>query len=249
VQDIPASYESPSLSRHCPREIMTGLKRTNVLDMVIYTPDTKKVVHYEVTKEVLDTHVDKLALSLADMHGKVKLSTERRRKSNRKQQAKHSTIGRFTVGCYVLNAMVIKKVSNKLHVKWMGPYRVTKCIFDQVYEVQHLIDSSIILEAHALRLKYYSHPPDMEITEILIDNIKFQDSIRYRIKDILEHRYNASTASYEYLVQWQGFSTLENSWEPFETIFTDAPLVIRKYVMKLSKTAENLDLIEYMKEV
>ena len=227
---------------------MMNLPRTNQLDLIIQDPETTKITHKRLSKRKFKAALKDTSNVLEKMHTSVREKTERRRKSNKKSKEKHSTIGSFATGCYILYAQVIKKVNSKIHIRWKGPYRVIKCLWTQVYRIQHLIDTDIVLEAHAIRMKYYGHP-SMEITEILIDNVNHQDSLRFSIKNIHEHRYDEHSKAYEFLVQWKGFSILENSWEPFETLFQDAPLVLKKYARTLPKTSDNDVLTDYLTHI
>ena len=86
----------------------------------------------------------------------------------------------------------------------------------------------------------------MNVTEILEDNVEFQDSLRFFIKRIHEHRVNEPLASYEFLVEWRGFSMQDNSWEPLETIFTDAPKALKTYARGLPNTDRNWELKDYI---
>jgi hypothetical protein len=86
------------------------------------------------------------------------------------------------------------------------------------------------------RVKYYSHK-DMIKTEILLDNIRVQDSLDYQPKEILEHRYNIELLDYEVLVHWRGFDMEDNTWELMRNIYIDTPRVLNKYVKKLRGSA------------
>ena len=63
----------------------------------------------------------------------------------------------------------------------------------------------------------------MNQTEILIDNIKVQDSLNYLPHEILEHRYNTELLDYEVLVHWRGFGMEDNTWELMRNIYIDTP--------------------------
>ena len=76
---------------------------------------------------------------------------------------------------------------NKLHIKWQGPYRVIKCIPDQIYRIEHLLESGKTFDAHASRQKYYSIGSN-HISDLLAGNIRYQDGLVLKYIDKLEDK-------------------------------------------------------------
>ena len=166
VCDIINSYESKTLSKNAPRMVMMNLPRTNALQLITHLPKSRDISSVDLNPRKIKKHLRSMDAALSQMHADVGKAATRRRKSNKKRQEKRAKIGSFTVGCFVLYAQVLKKVSSKIHIKWHGPYRVIECTNVQVYTIQHLLPHDITLEAHATRMKYYGHP-SMNVTEIL----------------------------------------------------------------------------------
>ena len=187
VTDIMNSYKSRVLGGHCPREIMMDLPGTSVPRIVAHLPDVRSLVRSALKTADIKQHVAALHDSLVKLHGKVEQATGRRRRSNRKHRAKHSVLGNFTIGCYVLRAVVSSKIDSKLHIIWRGPYRVIELPCGQVCKLQHLLRTEEVVEVHATRIKYYADA-SMDVTEILLDNIEVQDSLKFHVKSIAGHR-------------------------------------------------------------
>ena len=72
-----------TLTGHTPAEIMTGMKRTTVLDPIIYTPHTG-FSRTPVTMEQVQHHVHSLRESLSELHKEVKEIVDKRRSTQRK---------------------------------------------------------------------------------------------------------------------------------------------------------------------
>jgi hypothetical protein len=118
----------------------------------------------------------------------------------------------------------------KLFLKWRGPFRITDTKEDYVFEVENIIDQSRRW-VHGDRIRLYSDDK-LEVTE----EIKKQfahDNESYQVEDFRDCRLNPGTAQLELLVEWKGFSTDENSWEPLKNLFEDVPELVKKYAMKL----------------
>ena len=234
IMDILNSYPSPVLNRHSPREVMMGLERTNITELITYIPQTDNHIKLPLAGTDIGSHIDKLHVSLVNMHREVLISKEKRRQSNNKQRAKVALIPDFTIGCYVLHALVKDKKVSKLQIRWTGPYRIISTPHPQVYVVQHLLDLERTFVAHATRLRYYSHE-FMNVSTILEDNIKVQDSLRFKLKAIQKHRQLRTSLAYEVLVEWLGFSTEENTWEPVENILVESPEILKNYISLSNK--------------
>lgn len=50
------------------------------------------------------------------------------------------------------------------------------------------------------------------------------------IRRIVDHGLNEVSREWEIQVAWQGLQDEENSWEPFDIIKTDVPVLVRQYV-------------------
>jgi hypothetical protein len=194
------------------------------------------------------SHVQQLYDALDQTHKVAQIEIAKRHETNAAQRAKHAKVVDFAVGNYVLKSKVIKKPrDNKLHLKWHGPYRVVKALNSHVYEVQHLLKADDIEPCHVSRLKLYSC--DLEITELLEESIAYQDSMRYTIKAIVDHRYNVANKAFEMKISWLGFEAHEDSWEPLQNVVQDAPAVVTKYVQALPVSADKDILLRYLKDL
>ncbi len=121
----------------------------------------------------------------------------------------------------------------KLAVRWTGPYRVVEISSaSHVFMIEHLL-SKARFEAHASRLKFYADSA-MDIDDVLIDSIETQDASAFTPERILGHHYDPKRAIFEFNIQWRGFNSEENSWEPFQTIYGSSPELVESYIATLS---------------
>jgi len=243
IMDILNSYPSKVLDDLSPREVQMGLDRTNIVNLVTFIPVTEESIEILLEGTTIGEHVDILQKSIAEMHKKVDITKEKRRQVNRKIRENQSKPADFTIGCYVLHGIVKNKIKSKLQIKWAGPYRVTKTLNAHLYEIQNLLDKDDVFIAHATRLKFYSYK-SMKQTELLDDNLKVQESLRFKVKNIVEHKYNAQSQQYEFLIEWTGFSSFDNSWEPVLNILADVPIIVHNYVKKLVNTNKDKIVLE-----
>ena len=118
--------------------------------------------------------------------------------------------------------------SNKLTATFRGPYRVLIVKSEWICEVQHLITNNVRL-AHTTCLKFYSDS-SLNITTDLLQHIQHQDMV-YEVDSIMDHwqTMTPSGPKLEFKIHWKAFDSLEDSWEPAETLQDDIPLLIHQY--------------------
>ena len=230
VIDILNSTPSRTLAKKSPREVMLLLPRTNLAKLLVKLPDITAVKSVDLTGADIKKQIKITATALAELHFKVDLATDKRRKQNKRQRLKKwkAVRGNFDIGCYVMHARVKTTSDSKLSFHWHGPYRVTGLHSDQVIDIEHLVTGKK-RSVHTTRVKYYSGP-DMEIPELLLESINFQDSVRYKVEHILAVRLNPTSTAYEFFVKWKGFDDAENSWEPMSTLQVDVPTLLAEFV-------------------
>ena len=112
---------------------------------------------------------------------------------------------------------------------------------------------------HASRLKYY-HDETLNVSSELIDHISSQ-GMTLETDQLKDLRLNPSNSKWEILVSWRGFDIVEDSWEPFENLWTDIPRktleflttrgieqhsqvkqLSRKHKAKIKKTSEKMKI-------
>ena len=250
-----AINSSPSvrLADKSPREVFMGLDQFNPVHL-IYAPHLKHIQDIPVDGDIIREKVARLKEHLDSLHARVDVSTERKRKANRKQLLRrHRTDPRFKrhnkrrrdtddldmvddvdlivdfqVGDMVMVAVPERPSSHKLQAKWRGPYQVVRTINDSVYEVQHLVTHKLT-EAHIRRIKF-SCDAELDIVVQLTDHISQQETSCYEVEDICAWQYNDEAMQHEVQVKWLGFSEHENTWENIETMHEDVPALVLRYI-------------------
>lgn len=251
VQDILNSYRSKSLDDYCARKVFMNKERTNLIKVVTHLPENIEMIDEEVDTPSIKKQVKATHEALVAIHADVTSAKARRREQNAKRRAKHSSKAGFEIGCFVHWSDVNKRGKDgnlsKLVIQWRGPFRVIECLNDQLYKIQHLLDADKTFEAHATRLKYYSM--STEIDAVLEDNIRLQDSLRMIPEHIVETKFDEETRQTQAFIRWRGFSSIENTWEPFRNILIDVPMMARKYVAELNNKREQYRLQPFIDEV
>jgi len=93
---------------------------------------------------------------------------------------------------------------------------------------------------HGDRIRFYSDS-NLNITE----EIKKQfahDNERYQVLCFRGCRRNPDSHELEILVEWKGFSTNENSWEPLGNLLQDVRAKIEAYSAELCRQKHELAL-------
>ena len=230
IVDVLNSTPSRTLSGLSPREVMLNLPRTNIAKMLVKVPKITTVISVDLTGARIKEQVKITTEALTEMHYRVDLAAEKRRKKNQKHREKKwkAVRGNFDIGCFVMHARVKTTSDSKLSFHWHGPYRVIGLQSHQVIDIEHLVTGKQ-RSVHTTRVKYYSGP-DMEIPEVLLESITYQDSVRYKVQHILAVRLNPVSTVYEFFVKWKGFAEVENSWEPMSTLQIDVPTLLVEFV-------------------
>jgi hypothetical protein len=127
--------------------------------------------------------------------------------------------------------------SYKLLPRWLGPFRVAKCISSVAYKLELPASMARIHPGfHASLLKPYRsdgtyRPPPPVILE--------DGSKEYEVETILSHRDmalpNSARTVREYLVKWKGYSHEHNTWEPSSNL-TSCQDVLTAYLNRTQTT-------------
>lgn len=213
-----------SLGGHAPIELFAGPLSASSLDCVV-VPDERTPRVLSLDLERLSEQLDNLRAHFREMHGEVVERKERNRLANM-ARSKGSTCN-FEPGDYVLWSRVDKRLqSSKLLVRWVWPLRVTEALAHS-FMVEHLLTKDVY-EVHGSRLNHYCDA-DVDVTEELREHIANQ-GIVLGVRAITEHRYNDEAKGWQLFVAWRGLEDNENSWEPFGSIYSDVPTIVRRYI-------------------
>lgn len=92
--------------------------------------------------------------------------------------------------------------------------------------------SGNVTTAHVARLKVYKDSL-LGVTEYVLEAFQYLvNQGEFHIEELFDTRRTPHGA-YEALVQWQGFSASEKSWEPLATLHRDAPAYVLKKLNSL----------------
>ncbi|ETK79736.1 hypothetical protein F441_14666 [Phytophthora nicotianae CJ01A1] len=139
----------------------------------------------------------------------------------------------FDCGDFVLWSRIDKRLQgNKLLVRWVGPFRITSAL-SHSFMVQHLLTNDEY-EVHGSRLKHYSDA-DLNVTEELRQHIANQ-GIVLGVRANVDHRYDEAAGEWQLYIAWRGLDDSENSWEPFASIYSDVPALVRSYVQTYGRS-------------
>src|SRR6266566_9536378 len=117
--------------------------------------------------------------------------------------------------------------TSKLLPKWYGPFKMTNIISNVVYKLelppqwmtQTVFHASLLSPYYETTMygpNYHESPPDV------INGEK-----EWEVEEIVGSRRFGRWKKLQYQVQWKGYSTAHNSWEPAEGIH--APRLIREF--------------------
>ena len=181
-----------------------------------------------------------LQSAFQNMHREVTDKSAKVRAQKRAQKDQFRRFPNFQVGDYVLIGLPEPNVSGKkLFLKWRGPYRVTDTQNNYVFEVENIVDNKKQI-VHGDRVSYYDDSK-LNVTE----DIKAQfchDNLSYEVDKFINCRINSETGKIQFLVQWKGFSTTDNTWEDLDNLYSDVPTLVALYLKKLR--LENHELSE-----
>ena len=232
--------EQTRLNGNAPITVMMGLTPDNPLSDVFWHPGKRVFSESPLSQDKRKKSVIDLDSALQKMHREVQDKSAKQRAQKRAHKDQFRRLPNFQVGDYVLIGLPEPNTAGKkLFLKWRGPYRITDTQNNFVFEVENIIDRRKQI-VHGDRVRYYDDSK-LNVTE----DIKAQfchDNLSFEVKEFKGCRISPETGKYQFLVEWKGFSTADNSWEDLENLKMDVPVLVAKYVKKLK--SENHDLTE-----
>ena len=112
---------------------------------------------------------------------------------------------------------------------------ITSTISDWTFEISHLITDKRYV-VHSTRLKFYSDS-DLNVTSEMIDHISSQH-MALDVDKILDIKFEASSKRFLFKVSWLGFQSVEDTWEPFTSLWKDIPFVLVDYLEQRLATSD-----------
>jgi len=166
-------------------------------------------------------HIQDLENSLDHLHKKLTtVSTARNTKS--RAVSNKFPIPNFEVGDFVLVGRVLAR-PNKLALEWTGPCRIVGVRSHWLYDVQTLFEPVTTTLHHISRLQFYADSSRATVSDLRAHAVAHQDI--FLVDSLLECRLVEN--QWEILVQWQGFSLEEATWEPLSGLQVDVPTLLQ----------------------
>ena len=106
---------------------------------------------------------------------------------------------------------------------------MVETVSEHVYVIEHLVTHKHT-RTHASRLRYY-HEQSLEVTEELLEQVNRQ-GFTYEIEAFKKLRLNKGIKKWQVEVSWQGFESIENSFEPVESILRQTPELFVKFLQE-----------------
>lgn len=229
VQSVLNNSPLQRMNGHCPLTVFTGLPQDTPLT-TIKTKGTKPIKLRTISEVRIRQlkEFDALQSSLEGMHRYIKPATDKKRaasisRHNRKTNVKPIN---FSVGDFVLRAVSKKEKGSKISLTWTGPYRVTVCKSEYIFEVQHL-SSGDKKDVHGRRLKFFRNK-DYKVTQDLLDHIGHQESELMIVDEFRDIRMKSGEL--QLYTQWKGLDESENTWESLQLMNEDVPTMVKEYV-------------------
>ena len=217
-----------------PHEVMFGRKCTRPLDAILGMDGEHLTGPKGMAEDVVKEHADRMSAILQEHWGAVTEGRDRMRVYNDKRARKLARPVDFDIGDFVL--VYSAKKRNKLRVMWTGPFRVVDTINAAVYVCEHLVTGARS-SVHAQRIRMYADST-LEVTTDLRDQAA-HDMLEYFPDSIVGWR-EGDEGTLELKIHWLGLESSEDSWEPLNTFYEDAPTMVKRYAQQQRKRAPQL---------
>ena len=219
------------LNRHSPLEVHTGQKPKNALDFIFENGEFKDV---KIDRDV-EQYLKQLNDTLDALYDEAFDATKKIDTTTRKQD---ENLPIFEIGDYALYSFMDRpNKQGKLYYQWMGPFQITDTKSDYVYVIQDLV-SGRQTDAHVTRLSFYSNS-QLNVTGDLIDLISRQ-GMEYDIYELSDLKWDEETKTFAIRTSWLGFQDQEDTWEPFQSLLDQIPLMLLKFIDDFGQQDEAL---------
>lgn len=227
VQSALNNTKLKRLNNECPMTLFTGRPQDTPVGAIVTKHGQATRVHnieHTRLEAIMNTKATHAALE--NMHRQcAALSDLRRRQSVNSHNLKTNVRPvNFTTGDFVLRGD--PKRGKKLQLTWRGPFKVTECRSEFLFEIEDLLTKQRSV-AHGRRLKHFRNS-EFEITEDVTHHLEYQQGELLVIDNFDDIR--EKDGQVECLVRWKGFSDEERDWVAYETLKEDVPDLIREFL-------------------
>ena len=187
----------------------------------------------EEVNELQRIETEERQVALDNMHREVhgKVTAKREREKQRHNSKTGVRPINSTTGDYVLRGIVKKKQSKKTEPRWRGPYRVTACLSDYIFQVEDLLRGGK-RTVNGRRLKVFRNK-EFEISEKVKNHFAHQKNELLVVSEFQDIREKDSQV--ELLTAWREFQEAENSWVSLELMRENVPVLVREFLEELRK--------------
>jgi transposase InsO family protein len=225
----------PRLGNRSSTEVFLGLPTSSPITTAVVTKENKSVIlSLEEIRARQLLQIDKLRTTVDVIHREVAGLTSQAR--NTRVALHNSRTGvrpiNFTVGEVVLRGVLTREKGRKTYVCWKGPFCVTACHSNFIFEVRRLLTGAKST-VHGTRLKFFRNR-DWEVTVAAKEHIAYLDDELCVVDRFINLRRREDII--EVRVTWKGFEDSESTWEPYTALLEDVPEMLRAYLHELTRT-------------
>ena len=117
-------------------------------------------------------------------------------------------------------------------VRWKGPYRVTSCLSEYIFELEDLLTGART-DVYGRRLKFFRNK-DFEVTEEIRNQLAYQAIELLVVREFQDIRERSGEV--ELLTWWKVFEETEDDWVSIEVMKEDVPALTTEYLEEIRKT-------------
>eukprot|EP00924_Labyrinthula_sp_SR-Ha-C_P001744 augustus_masked-scaffold_64-processed-gene-0.14-mRNA-1 protein AED:0.44 eAED:0.44 QI:0/0/0/1/1/1/2/0/990 len=189
-------------------------------------------------------NVDKLLEIILSRRNKVEPAIKESRDRSRKYINKkfRSSKVNFAPGDFVLISRIgIPWLSDKISLRWIGPYLVVGVEGEHCYKVKSLEGKLEVVHSQRITL-YQPRPQDFKISSEVKHSFYYNQG-PYKVNKFIDLR--STVEGLELLVWWKGFPKSYANWQSFERLFEDVPKLVKKYINpRRNDSVEEVNAVE-----
>ena len=70
--------------------------------------------------------------------------------------------------------------------------------------------------------------------------------MKYQVEKLCDLRYVERDMTYQLLVKWKGFDSVENTWEPLPNLIVEVPVLLKNYIRAMDEGSDKDTLMDLM---
>jgi hypothetical protein len=223
--------KSRRLSGYSPRQVfLRRVEEPGVLDVLFR--EGKPITNVPLDPTQFEKDLMEIASAFERFH-REELTPAKDKIAARNRKAMRISLD-FCVGEFVLRAAP-RRLKHKLDAIWTGPFMVTTILNDWLVEIRHLVSGEVQV-CHSSRLKFYCDA-DLDVSCRLKDSISEDDSrnLGYEVEALRDILWDKVSGKWYAEVLWQGFDSVEGTFELLEHIYEDVPEMVLMLLDRLPK--------------